>query len=471
MNMRRRAIILIGTFSIVVLSAWLSVPWDSARAHQEVGVAKAADAPTAALLATLQASPPPQAVLEANQKNGVRAERVTPFVHQVLARYLRNPEFAKAANVDLAAAPPQALIDKLTAADVEAAVRKAVDELTGTVPPANIRLEAVKQNAVAKQALSINRVRGLAAETTTNMLTGAVLSPALAEFDWREKGWVVRQSGIVTRSRNQGDPQNCGCCWAFATAGTFEAAYAKANLRLVNVSEQNLLDCFAVKIGHQGGIAFDCSGGWFAFDLLVNPGLPHLKDYPYTGQQGSCNDSIPTPYKALTWGYVTDQNQIPPISEIKTALCRYGPLAVAMFAGSYAFGTHDGITPIKEFPNGQQGTDMNGNVASVDHAIMIVGWNDSKHAWAIKNSWGEGWGVEGFGYVDYDSNNIGWGAAYVVPAGPPGGGGLTAKPGSPSVPLLSAGETPPKKRGSSPKSSNSGSTPAETGATKGAASK
>ena len=36
------------------------------------------------------------------------------------------------------------------------------------------------------------------------------------------------------------------------------------------------------------------------------------------------------------------------------------------------------------------------------HGIIVVGWDDSKHAYKIMNSWGTGWGDAGFLWVDYD---------------------------------------------------------------------
>lgn len=36
------------------------------------------------------------------------------------------------------------------------------------------------------------------------------------------------------------------------------------------------------------------------------------------------------------------------------------------------------------------------------HAVVITGYDDSKQAFKIKNSWGEGWGDEGYGWLPYD---------------------------------------------------------------------
>jgi hypothetical protein len=37
------------------------------------------------------------------------------------------------------------------------------------------------------------------------------------------------------------------------------------------------------------------------------------------------------------------------------------------------------------------------------HALLVVGFNDDEQCWIVKNSYGEGWGVGGFGKVSYNS--------------------------------------------------------------------
>lgn len=39
------------------------------------------------------------------------------------------------------------------------------------------------------------------------------------------------------------------------------------------------------------------------------------------------------------------------------------------------------------------------------HAISIVGYDDASQSFLIRNSWGEGWGEEGFGHVAYDDTS------------------------------------------------------------------
>jgi C1A family cysteine protease len=45
--------------------------------------------------------------------------------------------------------------------------------------------------------------------------------------------------------------------------------------------------------------------------------------------------------------------------------------------------------------------------------VGFVGWDDSKKAWLIRNSWGKAWGLKGYMFISYISNNVGYGAAWV----------------------------------------------------------
>jgi C1A family cysteine protease len=63
-------------------------------------------------------------------------------------------------------------------------------------------------------------------------------------IDWRTKG-------IVRPIQDQG---SCGSCWAFSTIDVLESHYALANNgTLIDLSEQNLVDCVYKRDGCDGG--------------------------------------------------------------------------------------------------------------------------------------------------------------------------------------------------------------------------
>lgn len=245
----------------------------------------------------------------------------------------------------------------------------------------------------ADEARTLERNRGPSAADARNRVgspgplsAGDAPNPRDSRFDWRNRR-------MVTPVRNQLD---CGACWAFGTAAAFESSYALVNSdqpNLFNTSEQRILDCSG---------AGTCQGGWWAFDYLVDSGnVGESRDQYSAKYSDRSGRGLTGPFLAQTWGYVTDRNQIPTVTQLKQALCRYGPLAVA-------------ITATPEFLRYKGGTFNQGQTAQVNHAILLVGWDDNRNAWAIKNSWDRDWGEDGFGYVDYRSNNIGYGAAYVT---------------------------------------------------------
>ena len=65
--------------------------------------------------------------------------------------------------------------------------------------------------------------------------------------DWRD-------SNNVPPVKEQG---SCGSCWSFATVATVESAYSIAGGNMLDLSEQQLVDCDTENLG--------CNGGWIAY--------------------------------------------------------------------------------------------------------------------------------------------------------------------------------------------------------------
>ena len=118
-----------------------------------------------------------------------------------------------------------------------------------------------------------------------------------------------------------------------------------------------------------------------------------------------------TPFRATAWGFVNSANwqQAPAPAAIKEALCEHGPLATAVMVDA-GFQAYTGGAPYSS----------NQHYDWINHGIVIIGWDDSKGAWLIRNSWGTNWGeTGGFGnergymWIKYGSNNVGVATAWV----------------------------------------------------------
>jgi hypothetical protein len=366
------------------------------------------------LEAALEEGPPPgvdRVIKKANRTARSRIE-YTSLVRRALGDAIKRRDLPELQSLpSLENVPARDVLKALNEVQAEKVFKDRLSKLTGTTPPPDLQHRVLTQNALAKAVLTVSPPR---VRSTPGL---KVPTPSLPKFDWREKGWIVKDSGIVTAVQDQSTPVSCGCCWAFATIGALEASYAKNNLLLIGASEQYLLDCAGAALQPTMNLSWNCNGGWWAFDMLMTnngglvavPGAPNRSDLPYVGVQSPCQDNLPRPYKVLTWGYVSTggPNAIPTDDELKQAICKYGPVAVAVMANEFTWMGNAGDV-IQDFPNNLS--------ASVNHAVVLVGWDNSKNAWIFKNSWGP-WGIQdsGFGYMRYGCNNIGWGAAWVIP--------------------------------------------------------
>jgi len=200
-----------------------------------------------------------------------------------------------------------------------------------------------------------------------------------------------KYTGYYTPVKNQG---SCGSCWAFSCVGSFEGIIKKYTGTTANLSEQYLLSCNTYGYG--------CNGGYFAAqNMHVNPGADYESCFPYVGYKAACKTSCSHPYRLTAWYYVGSSSGVPSVSAIKTAIYNYGSVSAAVAADSYFQGYRSGV-----FNSCYS--------SSVNHAIVLCGWDDSLGAWLLKNSWGTGWGQSGLMWIKYSCNRVGYGANYCV---------------------------------------------------------
>jgi C1A family cysteine protease len=213
--------------------------------------------------------------------------------------------------------------------------------------------------------------------------------------------WVDRRK--VTSVKHQG---TCGSCWAFTSMAVFESNYLIRNNLSSDLSEQFILDCATDSRGRKAG---SCNGGWYGgvFEFLMKKDAETERRMPYRTKDFFCKPTLGSggKYRIAAWGYLKPDAGIPTVRKMKEALCKYGPLAACVKVTpafqAYAGGIFDEHAPVR-------------SSRDINHAITIVGWDDTKKSYLVKNSWGPRWGEKGYIWVEYGSNNIGFGATWIV---------------------------------------------------------
>ena len=126
----------------------------------------------------------------------------------------------------------------------------------------------------------------------------------------------------------------------------------------------------------------DCNGGWpkSALEFIRDQGITDEACFPYIANNCRCSD------RCADWSSrlkrVDETGDVPAnIETMKQYLVEKGPLAVAMRYGG-SFGA-DGIYRCT--------VDSPAN-----HAVVIVGYDETQNYWIVKNSWGSGWNGDGY---------------------------------------------------------------------------
>jgi hypothetical protein len=187
-------------------------------------------------------------------------------------------------------------------------------------------------------------------------------------------------SGAVSAVKDQGP---CGSCWAFSATGAMETAYFRTHNTMKLFSEQQLVDC--AKSDQMQG----CSGGEMdaAFQYFKENNPLEESDYPYFAADRTCNPPVPaTPVPKLT--SFTDVPANKP-AELTNAL-KFGSVSIGVGADNLAWQFYSG------------GIVRRGCSTDIDHGVLAVGQatEGGVNYWIVKNSWGTGWGEEGYTRIE-----------------------------------------------------------------------
>jgi C1A family cysteine protease len=227
------------------------------------------------------------------------------------------------------------------------------------------------------------------------------------EADTLPSDWNWCEQGGCTPVRDQ---RSCGSCWAFGTVGPLECALKLRTGIDYDLSEQWLVSC-----NREG---WNClTGGWFAHDYhqwKPDPcgeyGAVLESDFPYVAYDAPCQCPYPHPFVINDWDFVEQFHAVASTTAIKQRMLEYGPISVAVYVNSafqaYNGGVYNACT----------------NTLPVNHAVVLVGWDDSlgaAGAWRLRNSWGPDWGEDGYMWIEYGCGQVGYAACWIYYGDPP----------------------------------------------------
>uniref|UniRef100_A0A914DP50 Uncharacterized protein n=1 Tax=Acrobeloides nanus TaxID=290746 RepID=A0A914DP50_9BILA len=194
-------------------------------------------------------------------------------------------------------------------------------------------------------------------------------------FDWRQRN-------MVTPVKDQG---SCGSCWTFQAVAVLESHILLSGGKQTILSEQEIVDC-----DHIWGVS-GCEGGTSnsALTYVQRLGLDTEKQYPYKGIDQTCHARYNTSGRTFIkeWTLLNqDENNA------AYQLTQLGPLGYNIWVPGSLFSYKSGVY----YPS--EAECLRAEEAGAGHAITIVGFGTENGIpyWLIKNSWGTGWGDQGY---------------------------------------------------------------------------
>ncbi|MBT9330403.1 C1 family peptidase [Paracidobacterium acidisoli] len=257
--------------------------------------------------------------------------------------------------------------------------------------PINLKAPVLEKPILGPEALPVGKlpvepVKPPVPEPAPAPAAGAGASAAV---DWRNRfGWPW-----LTKIKDQGP---CESCWVFSAVGVVEAMTRIEHSIWSLRSEGDVHDGLGASCG---------TTGWptTAFNWMKTNGVADPGSWPYETSNEAYKPTSDRDGRTVKLAdYVTLSN----IQDQKSWIDNVGPLSACftVYNDFFGYGPNSGVY------TANTSTGVAGG-----HCIVIVGYDDSKQAWLIRNSWNTGWGMEGYGWFGYGQADIDNNAKFGVP--------------------------------------------------------
>lgn len=223
---------------------------------------------------------------------------------------------------------------------------------------------------------------------STSIVKPEALSASPSSFDWREYGRVTPVKKQST---------NCGIPSLLAATALYESLLAIATKGThYDLAEQYGLDCIYKK-----NCAYPAL--YLELQLYKSTGIPLESTYPFDKSQiypDICTNTamgvkINQTVKAISF----TPNMATEL--LQQHLIENGPMIVFVEGNEIPF-----------ISAGPSGLISCSGIGAANYHVLLVGYN-STH-WFVKNSWGTGWGDNGYGYIDKQTGHDCWIKSYAV---------------------------------------------------------
>lgn len=208
-----------------------------------------------------------------------------------------------------------------------------------------------------------------------------------------------RELGIILPSRDQGQTNTC---WAYTACDVAQTLFHKNGSESGYLSPAVYTNC-AKELGFKD-ICID-SGGNEGITTAMNNMLKAPVYLETTGEIVKGDDDCPDYSVEDIHAYISETSDLPRRDKyaIKEAIMKYGSVFSSMFYEDEYFNSQ---TNFYEFINEEEEEEGEEEKDISNHAISIVGWDDEKEAWLVRNTWGPTWGDDGYFWVSYKDTEV-----------------------------------------------------------------